>query len=58
MSRMYNRFASRNRPNPNAAKCGCCGKATYRNIHPEFPECSHGCAEHMVDRDMEDRGGW
>jgi hypothetical protein len=29
--------------------CGCCGKTTYRDIHPEFPECSHGCAEWLVD---------
>lgn len=35
--------------------CGRCGKTTYENVHPEFPECSHGCAEWVCDRTREER---
>ena len=34
--------------------CRCCGKTTYRSLDDHFPECSHGCAEWIVDS----KGEW
>jgi len=39
--------------------CGCCGKRTYSFLDDHFPECSAGCAEWVVDRNIErDHGIW
>jgi endogenous inhibitor of DNA gyrase (YacG/DUF329 family) len=61
--RRWSSSSSRSR----SGTCGRCGKTTYPDVHPEFPECSHGCAEWLVDRHIEEkhgiysddeRGGW